>query len=459
MTTETVVRYKPRGSVADLWKDAATECLIEGPAGTGKTRGVLEYMHAVAIKYPKSKQLIARKTQTALAGAALATYRDKVAGEELRTGAIEHFGGSGAEPPGFRYSNGSTIQYRGLDDIDKTLSTEYDNVYVNEATECTEDDWELLTRCLRNGVTPRQRLIGDCNPSTDRHWLLRRCNTGQTRRLRSTVRDNPLYWDESLNDYTPEGKSYIEDIVGNMTGTRRQRLFEGQWVGMENAVYPQLDPSVQLKSLSAEMARQPFSWVKSVGGGDYGEVHLSALAGLSKDSLGRKWIRRCWTGKGGNRDELKAAWRNIASTIRIGDQQQFVWGLTDPNQGYMASDLGWESASKPRKPRIDRISTWLDENSIFWDADDPEVVESFYEALAYRWELSATATLEKLVPVRIDDNRIASIEYAGEAMESGSPGTIPPQARGTSYERPPTESAFRAVYRQQQPIKALGGQA
>lgn len=416
-TTELVVEYTPHGAVRDWWLSDALEAFIDGPAGTGKTRGILEYFHLIALLYPGSTQLICRKTNTALTGAALRTFRERVIANELRTGAVKWFGGSKAEPASFKYANGSRIVVTGLDNPEKTFSTEYDNAYVNECTECTEDDWELLGRSLRNGFTPHQRLVGDCNPSTDRHHLLKRWREGRVSRFKSTIRDNPRYWDLERDCYTTEGEEYVEGRLGNMTGTRRQRLYEGEWVGMENAVYPQLDPSVQLKSLSAEMERQSFRWVKSVGGADYGEVHLSALAGLSKDSLGRIWVRRVWTGAGGNRDAILAAWRNIAAQIRIGDDQSFIWGLTDPNQGYMASDLGWESASRARRPRIDRLYTWLDAGALLFDADDEEVREAFNEAMGYHWERRENAFHVAEEPARIDDNRIAAIEYAGEAME------------------------------------------
>lgn len=432
MTTETVVRYQPRGAVADLWRDTATECLIEGPAGTGKTRGVLEYMHATAIRWPKSKQLIARKTQTALADAALATYRDKVAAKEIASGAVEHFGGSGAEPAGYRYSNGSMILYRGLDKIDKTLSTEYDNVYVNEATECTEDDWELLTRCLRNGVTPRQRLIGDCNPSTDRHWLLRRCNTGKTRRLRSTVRDNPLYWDEALDNYTPEGHAYIEEIVGNMTGTRRQRLFAGEWVGMENAIYEALDRE---KHLIACPEGQP--WVKSAVGIDYGTVHISAVSIVSEDTAGRIWLRECWTG-GEDEDAIldiaRSYKRRYNATAVVVDPIPAMQMLANKLGGVRSGTAlkGTGGGEGSRVANIFRIKSLIARDAIRFDLNGEGVKDAFDEALDYKWLHKDTENIEKYIVDRHNDDRVASWEYAIEGLTTAVPA-MQQQATGFTY--------------------------
>lgn len=460
MTTETVVRYQPRGTCLELWKAQDTECLIEGPAGTGKTRSALEYMHATAIRWPRSKQLIARKTNTALATAALATYRDKVAAAEIASGAVIAFGGSGSEPPGFRYSNGSTIEYRGLDDPSKTLSTEYDNVYVNEATECTEDDWELLTRCLRNGVTPRQRLIGDCNPSTDRHWLLRRCNTGKTRRLRSTVKDNPLYWDEALGDYTPEGHAYIEEIVGNMTGTRRQRLFEGEWVGLENAIYESLDRDKQLVPVP-----EGWLWSRSAIGVDYGTVHISAVVVVSLDTTGRYWVRECWTG-----GEDEQAIENAVNSFKV--RYGARAGIVDPIPAMQmlanrlvfkrsgTTTAGARGGEGSRIANVLRVKTLLGNDALRFDINGAGVNDLFGEALDYKWLHKDTENIEKYIVDRHNDDRVAAMEYAIEALLTIPGGQMLMHAQGTTYERTPDTTRRGAVRRsQQESIQTLGGQA
>jgi hypothetical protein len=58
-----------------------------------------------------------------------------------------------------------------MDNPDRIMSTEFDTVFVQEATELTETDWENLTTRLRNFVLPYQQLTADCNSGSPSHWL------------------------------------------------------------------------------------------------------------------------------------------------------------------------------------------------------------------------------------------------------------------------------------------------
>jgi len=439
VVSEEVIRYVPRGVVRELWFDQSPEALIEGPAGTGKTRGVLELMHLLAVKYPGSKQLICRKTLTALTGAALATFREKVIHRELATGKVDWFGGSKAEPASFRYPNGSHIVVGGLDNTEKTFSTEYDNVYINEVTECSEDDFELLTRSLRNGVLPHPRLIGDCNPSVDRHWVLKRCQRGKTAHFKSTIKDNPVYWDEEANEYTEEGRRYVEGVLGNLTGTRRQRLYEGQWVGMENAIYPQLDPAVQLASLPERVA-----WETGAIGIDYGRVHLSAVVAVSRDSTGIYWVRECWAENGGDPQKIEDMSRGMKVRYRI------QRGRVDPVQEYMAQSLGFNAAKMgagSRNARIGHVTRLLDAGALKFDQDATGVRDLFDEMLGYRYERRETETNVEDVVVRKDDDRVAALEYAIEELSTTAEYTSPTV-------RPLHQPSRRVAAQQRQPMRS-----
>ena len=51
--------YTPYGGAAAMWKCKDAEILYPGPAGTGKTRAVLEKANLVAMKYEKARILVA----------------------------------------------------------------------------------------------------------------------------------------------------------------------------------------------------------------------------------------------------------------------------------------------------------------------------------------------------------------------------------------------------------------
>ncbi|HET8522271.1 MAG TPA: phage terminase large subunit, partial [Thermomicrobiales bacterium] len=154
---EVVRRYEPQGGARDLFFCTDKEVLLEGPAGTGKSLACLKKLDRNAVKYPGSRQLIVRKTRTSLTQTALITFEKQVivAGGRVRFHTTRQ---------AYLYPNGSEIVVGGLDKDSKVMSSEYDAIYVQEATELTEADWEALTTRLRNGVIPHQQLIADCNP-------------------------------------------------------------------------------------------------------------------------------------------------------------------------------------------------------------------------------------------------------------------------------------------------------
>ena len=88
------------------------EQLLEGPAGSGKTRPILELFHLFATQYPGFRGLIVRKVGATLATSCLVTFRRNVLKPEDR---VVFFGGSKDRPAAFQYPNGSEIVVGGLD--------------------------------------------------------------------------------------------------------------------------------------------------------------------------------------------------------------------------------------------------------------------------------------------------------------------------------------------------------
>jgi phage terminase large subunit len=227
--------YKAYGAAQELQETTEPEVLICGAAGTGKSRACLEKLHRLAEDYKGCRLLICRKTRESLNEAALVTYEDKVRGgnldlkRKIQRRNRQHY----------EYGNGSEIIIGGLCLDTRIMSTEFDVIYVQEATELTENDWEALTTRLRNGVTPYQQIIADCNPSSPQHWLKKRCDRGVTRLLTSRHEDNPQYWDEAAQEWTAAGKNYLARLDA-LTGVRRLRLRLGQWAMAEGMVYAEV---------------------------------------------------------------------------------------------------------------------------------------------------------------------------------------------------------------------------
>lgn len=232
--------YSAHGAAVEMWRGRQTEIVVSGPAGTGKSRACLEKLHFCALKYPNMRGLIVRKTRESLSEAALVTFEDKVlpAGDVIKEGPRRNF------RQAYHYPNKSEIVVGGLDKPGKIMSTEYDMIYVQEATELDLASWLALTTRLRNGVMPYQQLIADCNPDAPTHWLWIRAQTGISTMLHSKHEDNPRLY--RAGQWTAEGHAYREKLerlghidatTGERVGTEYQRLGLGLWVQATGVIF------------------------------------------------------------------------------------------------------------------------------------------------------------------------------------------------------------------------------
>ena len=223
--------YQPDGAAAALFHTRAPEVLLEGPAGTGKTRALLEYVNWLCEEYPGIRVLIFRKTRTSMSESVLVTYEEKVLwdGHPAKTGDAHR-----NNRQHYRYPNGSHVVTGGMDNSDRIMSTEYDIAACFEATEITLEDWEKVMSRLRNNILPWQQGICDCNPGSQFHWLNQRANAGLMDRLLSRHEDTPTLT-----------KDYL-DRLERLTGARHERLFRGRWVSEEGLVYDEWDANIHI---------------------------------------------------------------------------------------------------------------------------------------------------------------------------------------------------------------------
>lgn len=262
--------FQPFGAALEVFYCKDPEILSCGPAGTGKSRGILEKMHFCAMKYPGMRGLIVRKTRESITQSAMVTFEEFVLPDDgsvkFRTAQQE-----------YRYNNRSKIVIGGMDKASKVLSSEYDFIYAQEATELTEEDWETLTTRCRFGKMPYNQVVGDCNPDSSRHWLLKRRNDNKLRYFRSIHEDNPVLFNHKTGEWTERGEAYM-DRLSNLTGVRRKRLFEGIWASAEGAIYEEYwKPEVHLINRMAIPFHWPRVWVVDFGFRDPMVIQVWAL--------------------------------------------------------------------------------------------------------------------------------------------------------------------------------------
>lgn len=268
-----------RGAAGDLWRCKRHEVILSGPAETGKTFAALHKLDALMWRYSHAQAAIVRKTYKSTVSSVIQTYVNKV----LAPGAgIIPYGGE--RPDWFDYPNGSRVWVAGMDSADKVLSSERDFIYVNQAEELSVDDWETLgTRCTgRAGNTPYAQLFGDCNPASRNHWIVERAKVGTLSLLKSEHRDNPMLYDEA-GGLTAQGTRTMETLEA-LTGSRRKRLYEGEWFSAEGLVYEEFSREVHVCERPREDLRH------FIVGCDEGYTNPSVALVIGVDGDGRAHV-------------------------------------------------------------------------------------------------------------------------------------------------------------------------
>ncbi|WP_062434960.1 phage terminase large subunit [Herbidospora daliensis] len=284
MTTQTVIRFEPRGAAKEAFARTDPELLLSGAAGTGKSVGALYKVFFACLMTPRVRALIVRKTHASLTASTLVTFREKIAAEAIEHGYVRWYGGSGSEPASFKFRNGSVVVVGGLDRATRLLSTEYDLCFIDEAIECTEEDIDTIVTRLRNGRLSYQQLIMATNPGPPTHHLKIRADEGRAVMLYSKHEDNPRMHDGT--EWTEYGRDYLTRLE-SLTGARYHRMRWGKWVANEGIIYEGWDPSVHV----VDRFVVPDDWTRywTV---DFGYVNAFVCQMWAEDPDGRLFMYR-----------------------------------------------------------------------------------------------------------------------------------------------------------------------
>ncbi|MCH8290212.1 terminase [Candidatus Poribacteria bacterium] len=272
------------GAAKVLFACKDPEVIISGPYETGKTRAALTKIHLLLSKYPQARGLMLRKTYKSLHQSALITFEKRVlpCPSDSPQSPLRRFGGE--KPEWYDYPNGSRLVIGGLDNPDKILSSEYDFIYVNQVEELTLDEWEKLTaRCTgRAGNAPYTQIIGDCQPASQLHWILKR---DRVTLLHSRHQDNPMLFDPQTHELTIQGRKTM-DTLDALTGIRKKRGRDGLWVSVEGQVY-EFEMAIHL----IDRFEIPKEWIR-FRAIDFGYTNPFVCQWWAVDSDGRLYLYR-----------------------------------------------------------------------------------------------------------------------------------------------------------------------
>jgi phage terminase large subunit len=406
--------YTPHGAMDLLWRCRKLEVLLDGPAGTGKTRGVLEKVVLALWKYPGARALISRKIRADMTETVLVTLEEKVMPDWAWLGQVRRNSRSV-----YHFPNGSELVVAGWDKPGKILSGEYDIIVVHQAEEISEEDWETAVSRLRNNVMPYQQAIAECNPSAPMHWLLQRSERREMHRIISRHTDNPLYFDQQTKELLPEGERYIHRILGKLTGHRRARLLEGKWVAAEGLVYAIYDEAVHRK-------RTRRNWQRFVIGIDDGYTNPLSAHLYAIDNDGRAHSIREYYKREQLPEDVLGWAKKLRRAVKIGYGEEIEAVVIDPSAAklvaaFEAADFAVVAADNRVSDGIKTVAEYLRINGDELPrlTFDPSCVCQHQEFSAYQWAKNA-AGQSKDVPQKRDDHAMDELRYVCQYLDATS---------------------------------------
>lgn len=199
--------------------DTSPTMLLTGSAGGGKSRVCAEKIHAFCLRYPGATALILRKVRATMANSTLLFLKRVVIGDDPR---VTH------RPSDFRfeYDNGSILAYGGMKDDEQAEHIRsigqdggLDIVWMEEATQFAESDFNEVTARMRGRAAPWRQIILSTNPDAPGHWINVRLILGG---------EASVYYSSAIqNSYNPD--DYVTKTLANLSGVQYRRLVAGEW--------------------------------------------------------------------------------------------------------------------------------------------------------------------------------------------------------------------------------------
>ena len=263
----------------------AQEVLYGGAAGGGKSHVQVMDAMLYALKYPKSKQLILRRTFTELDKSIVRTVKNLYPQKIFKFNFSAHTG---------TFINGSLIDFGYIatdNDLDRYQSSEYDVIRFDELTHFTEHQYTYMLSRLR-GATPFPRQMkSSTNPGGVGHqWVKQRfvdpsppnkvfIGEGNLSKvfIPALLSDNPFL---TKNDPT------YRDRLLALSERDKKALLYGDWNIFEGQYFDEFDEKVHV----CEPFEIPKDW-RRYRAIDYG-LDMLACVYVAVNSLGQAFVYR-----------------------------------------------------------------------------------------------------------------------------------------------------------------------
>lgn len=310
--------------------------LFGGAAGGGKSYAQLIDALLYALRYPKSKQLILRRTFPELEKSLIRVSLELFPKEVYRYNTGNHTG---------KFTNGSLIDFGYCDSENHVIqyqSAEYDVIRFDELTHFSKEMYEYLISRLRGANAYPKQIKSSTNPGGVGHtWVKERfvnpappntlieTPTGSRIFIPSLVQDNKF-----LMEADPD---YIKRLE-NLSEKDKKALLYGDWDIFDGQYFTEFDRTVHV--------REPFPipdhwrWYFTM---DYG-FDMAAFYWIAVDEQGRAYVvHEFCQGKDNGQEPLI-----IADAARV-----VLARTTMPISAYLAPPDLWNSRQETGKSMAD----------------------------------------------------------------------------------------------------------
>jgi phage terminase large subunit len=287
-----------------------------GAKGGGKTHAVRTKAMGGALEYPGIKILILRRAYGDLQQGIIEPIVKIVEGNALGTyDASKHI---------LYFINGSTIRFGNLDSA--TYETtyqgqEYDWIFMDEATQFTERQFQYIRGCLRGVNDIPKRFYLTCNPGGVGHRWVKRLfidrdfktdsdnpeeneNPDDYVFIPATIEDNT-----AMRKYDPIGYKNQLQILSQMPDNLKAAYRYGIWDELGGNYFPEFNNATHVINTKSPDFKYPVGWERfhRYRTFDYG-FDMFACYWIAVDTAGRSYVYREFRqGRDNNLPELTAS--------------------------------------------------------------------------------------------------------------------------------------------------------
>lgn len=378
-----------------------------GGVRSSKSYSIGQCINAYALEYPGLAIGICRKVASTLTGSVVRPFI-KVA-QTFDAWQDANFNKSERYyiyDQGDGNPNKSTIQFFGLDDIEKIKSTEFNLIWMEEATGFSYEDYSFLQTRLSapkpDGWETNQ-IILSLNPSDARGWIKSELLPQKGVCLvESTYKDNPFLSQE-----------YVRNILAmEHTNPRMYKMLVlNQWGISEGRVFD----NWQL----FDDETMPKSFDQVIYGLDFGWNHATALIECSfKDN--EVYLREVIYKNHINNGELIA----LMDAAHVNKDLAMIADSAEPDRIDEIFAKGYQCVEGIKKIEVVKTINILQNYKIYIHKDSKNLQSEFND---YEWKKNlAGQYLDKLEPDKQHDDGIAAVRYATQYYDqnSGSLGFV-----------------------------------